>query len=316
VNAAARSEAQTNGCFPPGILERLRQRGQWMGTRFESRGDGKLDKPPYRVRRGLPIVKRDKTNPQAWATFEEADEALREDRVDAIGLVFTEDDPFGCVDLDDCRTDAGKVEDWACWYVEALPTYWEVSVSGRGLHAILEGKKPEAKCRRGAVELYDRARFLVVTGRHLEGTPTDVQPCQEGFDQLYQATFGEDDRPQGFASSAPGSNLEDNEIPERIMRSRHGSKFNRLWCGDTTGYESPSNADLALCGILAFWTGGDAAQIERLFTRSGLSRQKWTKRSDYRNRTIEKALEGKTEFYTPPLNRKVYARRKGVVSVD
>src|SRR5262249_40583233 len=58
-------------------------------------------------------------------------------------------------------------------------------------------------------------------------------------------------------------------------------------------------ADLALCSMLAFWTGGDAEQIDRLFGESKLTRPKWEKRLDYRQRTIAKALKGRTEYYTP-----------------
>src|SRR5262249_17659028 len=60
-----------------------------------------------------------------------------------------------------------------------------------------------------------------------------------------------------------------------------------------------SEADEALCFMLAFWTGGDAARIDDLFRRSGLMRPKWEQRQDYRDRTIGKALELQTEFYSP-----------------
>jgi hypothetical protein len=49
---------------------------------------------------------------------------------------------------------------------------------------------------------------------------------------------------------------------------------------------------------LAFWTQGDAARIDNLFRGSALMREKWN-RADYRERTIRKAVDGKTEFYTP-----------------
>lgn len=43
-------------------------------------------------------------------------------------------------------------------------------------------------------------------------------------------------------------------------------------------YPSQSEGDLALCRILAFWTGRDAPRIERMFRRSGLYRRdKWNK---------------------------------------
>ncbi|MGH9771342.1 MAG: hypothetical protein ACRD4Q_06555 [Candidatus Acidiferrales bacterium] len=52
---------------------------------------------------------------------------------------------------------------------------------------------------------------------------------------------------------------------------------------------------MALCGILAFWCGGDADRIDRLFRRSGLIRNKWNRRtgnSAYGARTIRAALCG------------------------
>jgi primase-polymerase (primpol)-like protein len=50
-------------------------------------------------------------------------------------------------------------------------------------------------------------------------------------------------------------------------RAANGEKFAKLWSGDVSGYPSQSEADLALCGILAFWTR-DRAQIDRLFRQS------------------------------------------------
>ena len=50
--------------------------------------------------------------------------------------------------------------------------------------------------------------------------------------------------------------------------------------------------------MLAFWTGPDPDRIAKLFRHSGLYRRKW-ERKDYRERTIARALEGRTEFYEP-----------------
>ena len=89
------------------------------------------------------------------------------------------------------------------------------------------------------------------------------------------------------------------EVVKKALAASNGARFSRLWNGDTEGYGSHSEADLALCGMLAFWTGGDAARIDTLFRQSGLYRKKWD-RKDYRNRTITEALSGKTEFYKAP----------------
>ena len=64
--------------------------------------------------------------------------------------------------------------------------------------------------------------------------------------------------------------------------------------GDWTGYSSPSEADMALCRLLAYWTNGHSETMDGLFRQLGLYRPKWdTLRhgSTYGHRTILKALE-------------------------
>jgi hypothetical protein len=96
--------------------------------------------------------------------------------------------------------------------------------------------------------------------------------------------------------------LEDTVLLAKAMTARNGSKFTRLWNGDTSLHnDDDSSADLALCVLLAFWTQ-DAAQMDRLFRQSGLMRTKWdAKRGDqtYGERTIAEALARQTEHYAP-----------------
>jgi putative DNA primase/helicase len=71
--------------------------------------------------------------------------------------------------------------------------------------------------------------------------------------------------------------------------------------GDDRDYPSPSEADLALCDILAFYTQ-NSAQIDRIFRRSGLLREKWDEsrgESTYGGMTIQKALEDVLEHWAP-----------------
>jgi len=61
---------------------------------------------------------------------------------------------------------------------------------------------------------------------------------------------------------------------------------------------------MALCCLLAFWTGGDHQQIDRLFRQSGLLRDKWDEvhyadGSTYGEKTIERAVASISEFYDP-----------------
>jgi primase-polymerase (primpol)-like protein len=58
-----------------------------------------------------------------------------------------------------------------------------------------------------------------------------------------------------------------------------GAAFGKLWEGQWQGdFGSQSEADLALCGKLAFWSGKNREQMERLFRQSGLMREKWDER--------------------------------------
>jgi AAA domain len=94
------------------------------------------------------------------------------------------------------------------------------------------------------------------------------------------------------------SELTDEEIIALAKGAKNAGKFEALWGGDTSGYASHSEADQALVSLLAFYTQ-DEAQLDSLYRRSGLCREKWLKRSGYRRSTVEKALSGLTETYTP-----------------
>lgn len=94
--------------------------------------------------------------------------------------------------------------------------------------------------------------------------------------------------------------LEDEEIIKMATAASNGLKFNQLWSGDISGYKSHSEADLALCQILAFWSGNNPDQIDRLFRQSGLYRHKWDENrgsQTYGEKTIVKAIKRTTETY-------------------
>ena len=77
--------------------------------------------------------------------------------------------------------------------------------------------------------------------------------------------------------------------------------------GNTTGYGSQSEADLGLCGVIAFWSQENAV-IDTIFRHIGtLMRAKWDERhksdgdkATYGQMTIEKALSGSRETHTQP----------------
>lgn len=303
---------------PDPLPEKLRERDQWVCWRYAWR-NGEWTKLPIDPNTGDTAKS---TDSETWAPFTDA-WAFHEEGdgdTDGVGFVVHDGDVIVGLDLDDCRNpETGEVDEWARGVVEGAPTYAEVSPSGTGLRLFGVGFKPDGKTRadvdgaEGHIEIYDTGRYLTVTGHQLDAAPGEVRQVNEQVSQIH-AEYVEREKPTtdgGVQAGSGGSNptpgggktgsheLPDGELLEKAKNAENGDKFTRLWGGDTSGYPSHSEADLALCGHLAFWTGGDRDRIDRLFRQSGLCREKWENRDDYRDRTINKALEGRSEFYEP-----------------
>ena len=93
--------------------------------------------------------------------------------------------------------------------------------------------------------------------------------------------------------------LSEQAIVDLAVESSAGAKFRRLFDGVDNGYQSTSEADLAFCCLLAFWTSGDYHKMDRIFRASGRMRPKW-ERDDYRQTTLLKALQQTDKHYLDP----------------
>src|ERR671910_1378345 len=236
--------------------QNIRDLRQWLCWRIEER-DGKPTKVPYSPLTG---EKASSTDPQTWASYSEAVEAYREHGYAGIGLVFSEDDPFCGVDLDGClNPETGEIEGWAQEIIEELDSYTEISPSGTGVHILVRGELPAGRNRKGRFEAYDRGRYFTVTGKHLSGTPWAIANRQEELRGVVRRVFGEEStngHTKPVAAAEPLRNdLTNGEVIQKALAASNGERFSRLWNGDTQEYGSHSEADLALCGMLAFWTG-------------------------------------------------------------
>lgn len=296
------------------VPETLVDHDQWICWREVGR-DGKPTKIPIDPEQGEPASTTDATT---WTDFETALTAIKQSKpsVDGLGFVFAEADPLVGVDLDDCRDpETGTGADWATAIIDQLDSYTEVSPSGTGYHVLVDGELPDGRNRKGDVELYDSARFFTVTGDHVSGTPDQINTRSEALAAVHDEYVDEDEmssQPEpslsaGDAQSEPGTDvdLSDEELLKKARSAANGKKFNRLWSGNLSGYQSHSEADMALCFQLAFWTGGDAGWMDQLFRRSGLMRAKWDDQhyadgSTYGEKTIQRAIANTSEFYEPP----------------
>jgi putative DNA primase/helicase len=283
----------------------LRERPQWVVWRSEMR-NAEPTKVPYQARSHQ---RASTSDPATWATCEEALLLASTGQFDGIGYVFSPEDGFVGVDLDDCL-DGDRLHPDAGAIVARLDSYTEISPSSRGVKVICEAALNGFPRHRtgqtgwgGEFEVYDQGRYFTITTKHLRGTPTTVEPRQAELGRVLEFVFGRMVAPKDTpAPIATGLGGDDEELLERARAANNGPKFDRLWGGDWGEYGSRSEADLALCGLLAFWTGPDPARVDSLFRRGGLMRGKWDERhgeTTYGAQTIEKALEGRIEFYSP-----------------
>ncbi len=249
------------------------------------------EKVPYNAKSARAPQKAKSDDPATWATYEQALATFEESQswkypYDGIGVMNNGDYTF--IDLDHCIDEQGEISDQARACIDAFTSYTEISRSGTGIHIIARGTLPK-DVKRPGMEMYNHHRFFVWTGRHLAGTPETIEARQAAIDALYQELVpdvpkSDIPRPQFTRSSS------DDEILKKARNAPNGAKFRRLYDdGNWSGYASHSEADAALCRMLAYWADNDVSTIERLFEHSGLMRDKWN-RADYRERTINRAL--------------------------
>jgi putative DNA primase/helicase len=192
------------------VPDDLAERDQWVLWRFENVG-GRQTKVPYSIRGR----KASSTNPRDWSEYEAVLETWGRSpqRYTGIGFVFSAEDPFVGIDLDNCLDDAGWLKPWAQGVVERFSdTYIEVSPSGRGLKIWARGKLPAnlpgVQVGDGQIEMYDHARYFTVTGRMFREGPLQVEDHAGDIRLLYDRLL----QPKG-KSRWPLQPLEGGRIP-------------------------------------------------------------------------------------------------------
>ena len=170
------------------VPDDLSERDQWVLWRYEER-NGRATKVPYQV------IHRpaSSTDPATWASYEAVTNAWGRapSRYAGPGFVFSAQDPFCGIDLDDALDAEGNVKSWALGIVERFSdTYLEISPSGAGLKIWARGSVPAnlagVSVGTGQIEIYDRARYFAVTGRAFRGAPLEVEDHQADLHTLYE----------------------------------------------------------------------------------------------------------------------------------
>jgi hypothetical protein len=284
------------------IPQALKALTQWVVWEAIARRDKeKPEKAPLDPKTGGST--RAKTDaPNTWGTFAEAMEAFESNKnLHGIGLVFTPEDTFTFVDLDDAVNGA-DVEPWAAEIAAKLQSYTELSPSGTGLRIVVEAEAVGPAKRKGKIEIYSAGQYATLTGNVLNGSNV-VAKRQGELADVYHQVFAKDgeEKPDSDVHSdfAAWRNVADEEIV-KLVRGKRDSHYDKLWASGHQGDKSKDDFDL--CCKLAFYTGRDSDRIDRLFRRSRLYRKKWDERrgsSTYGRNTIREAVAETSETWAP-----------------
>lgn len=264
------------------IPQELRDLKQWILWRYEDKGAKKPTKVPYSINGHPASVDDFKT----WSNFDEAFNAFQLGGYDGIGFVFTDNDPYSFIDLDDCEGNQADLDRQIKIHQE-FDSYSEISPSGKGLHIIVKGRLPQGR-RRAHIEVYSSLRYATMTGNVYNNKPIAEKH------ELLLMLFEQMGSPPKTHSSYTGNEPEkviDQEIFAQASSAVNGEKFTKLYAGEwSLYYPSQSEADFALIDIIAFYTQ-NRNQITRMFRASGLGQRDKAKRTDYINYMIEKSFD-------------------------
>lgn len=256
--------------------------------------NGRKTKVPYQTNG----KRADSSNKACFSDFDTV--ANLTQSYDGIGMGMFQ--PFVAVDIDHC-VDGGKLSDMATDIVETLNSYTEYSPSESGVRIVAKADtlsydkvKYYINNQKIGLEVYVAGmtnKFVTLTGNTICEAPiaertNEIMAILDKYMQKPVVALN--------PKKIVGSYLSDESIIEKSAKSKQGEKFSALWNGEFE--TSHSEADQALCAVLAFWCGGDTEQMDRLFRKSKLYREKW-ERNDYREMTLQKALMQTKEFYKP-----------------
>ncbi len=204
------------------------------------------------------------TDPETWRSFCEclAAHEARPGRYAGLGFVFTKDDPYVGVDLDDVRDPkTGVLTPRAAEIVARLASYAEVSPSGAGVKLWIRAALSRAWKKPG-VEVYPHARWFAVTGWILSGSPPTIESLQEELEEIIREEFPEpQESPRRPYAGSPGERVDLLEFlaaaSVQVLKELPDGTAERVWAivcpwwqehtrGDRSGTRVGQYADGAL----------------------------------------------------------------------
>ena len=288
-------------------MAELKRRKIWMLWRMEKRvnssGEERLTKVPISASGRNSGT--DLKYAGDWMTYEEA--LAAKEKVTCAGVGFKIPDGVFFLDIDHREPEDPLLQE----LLGRFHSYAERSYSGKGYHIYGMAdvsQIPTAVDRKGSrklsakyytknpnngLELYFgdlTNRFAVYTGDAVCALP--LRDCTAALLETLEKEMRRAGDRQDCGKKRPGKGKETCEnLIRQLLRQKNGEKFQKLFEeGDISGYGSQSEADMALCCMIAFRAGDRPEVIDAVFRLSALYREKW-EREDYREETIRKAIE-------------------------
>ena len=281
-------------------VDELKDKNLWFLWSAKPGKNGKVTKVPFAANGGATGT--DDAHKGTWVSFDDAESARNQFRASGLGLKI----PKGFFLLDIDHKDIS--DPFAQLMLSRFSSYAEVSPSGKGIHII-----GQCDITKLPVHFDDRRKKLVLDSEYYQkrsdiglelyigditnryGTFTGNTINSLPIADCTQAVLTTLDKEMRKKPKAKYSAKRDGDravfdIVCDLRKQKNGDKFIRLYDkGDFSEYGSQSEADAALCALIAFRTGADPDAIDEVFRSSALYRSKW-ERDDYRENTINAGI--------------------------
>lgn len=282
------------------VMQELMDMKIWFLWRFSTGKNGKMTKVPFSANGGVTGTNDDYSS--TWATYDDA--FAVKDNLYAAGLGFKLPKGYFFLDIDH----KALTDPFVQTILARFDTYVEYSVSGNGIHIYGKcdlSKLPTFIDKKGVLRLDNRYyqknskidlemyiggitnRFAAYTGNSIKNKP--LKDCTKAVLTTLKTEMRKSEK-TNYSAKRDGDR-ETFDIVCNLRKQKNGDKFKKLYDeGNFSDYGSQSEADAALCALIAFRTGPDPEAIDTIFRGSALYRDKWD-RNDYRDSTIRVGIE-------------------------
>jgi putative DNA primase/helicase len=172
----------------------LKSLPQWLCWKYEIR-DGKETKVPYQVNGSFA-----KSNDcSTWNNYQDCVHAVKVMDYSGVGFVFSKDDPYIGIDIDDCISDDG-IHPKALQIITHLNSYAEISPSEKGVKlwikdggSIADLRKKQFSIGDGMnVEVYRVNRYFTVTDNVYEDSTLEINEAGAELNEIIDMYVSKD----------------------------------------------------------------------------------------------------------------------------